>query len=282
MSQNSELAFNRIEFLYDGEVKAYSNGTEIFDSETEEQIFELPKYDFTFLDAYYRLNDIYDKNSLFSIIAGYPMKVEEIIAEMNKNLFSEFELSDGRSISMMHFFEYCDTYVKYHSIFLSGEILAEDNCYDEIMQSLFFPALLLNKLQGQKIITATNSIKRQKNNSSNLTAIIDNPAVVDLDTAKVVRDWMYEQIEHSAYSIDTDWRGDCSLELGDEATAEIAITQNGVKDYESRYIGVVVKNIIEYNGALKMQTTLYSPSQKRWNDTTLCDTSTKVSASLKV
>lgn len=266
-SQNSELAFNRIEFLYDGEVKAYSDGKEVFDSETEEQIFELPKYKFTFLDAYYRLNDIYDKNSLFSIIVGSSMKMEEIIAEINKKLFTTLELSDGRSLDIMFYFEYCDTYVKYHSLFLDGEISADDKLYDEIMQSLFLPVFLLNKLQGCKITTTTNSAKRKKYTSddSGPAVTIDNPLITDFETAKTVRDWMYTQINNSAFSIETDWRGDCSIELGDDVTAEVAITQNGVRDYESRYIGTVVKNVIEYNGALKMQTTLFAPTQERWS-----------------
>lgn len=281
-SQNTELAFNRIEFIFDGETKVYYNGSTLYDAETNEEILRIPRFDFNELQMKYVFNDVYDRDSLFGLFFGIPMymsEVKENIAEAKTSIKYEND-----TLNVIYRFAYCDTHM---TVTMTSEERTIESSYEnyyDVVEGMSGFFLLFNQLQGCKITSSTNTVKRKRYNSTDSSSaiVIDNPAIADLNTAKVVRDWMYEQIEHSAYSIDTSWRGDCSLELGDEATAEIAITQNGVKDYESRYIGVVVKNIIEYNGALKMQTTLYSPSQKRWNDTTLCDTSTKVSASLKV
>ncbi len=289
LSQNVELVTGRVEFIFDGEVKFYYDGTAYRDTETDEKIddmsedslsFIFPRYDFKNLTMRYKYNDVYERDTVF----GTFFNVSTYMAEL-KNYLHENIVDADTAIN----FIYCDVYVDF-SISLKNAVIATDSngetteAYKELINLLLIPMLMLNELQGCKIMSSVNTVKRKKYNSDTLGSAItiDNPAIADLDTAKAVRNWIYEQIEHSAYSIDTDWRGDCSLELGDEATMEIAIIQNGIKDYESRYIGTVVKNIIEYNGALKMQTTLCLPVQKRWNDTALCDTSIEVSASLKV
>lgn len=260
LSQNPESVFNRIEFLYDGEVKAYLENKSLFD-ENGNLISDLPKYDFTFLSVHYRFNDIYDQNSLFSVIAGSSMKIEEIITNIESNdNFADIKLSDGRKFKMMFYYEYCDTYVKFECTFME-KIKTNYSLYNELLEVLFLPFFTLNKLQGYKITSTTNSIQRKNYSSDSSIVKINNPAITDLETAITVRDWIYTQLENSAFAIDTDWRGDCSLEIGDKIPTEIALTRSGVKSYENRYTGTVAKNIIEYNGALKMQTTLFAPVQ---------------------
>lgn len=269
LSRNPELAFNRMEFLYDGEVKAYSDGNTIFDPETHEQIFEIPKYDFEKFSVRYILNDIYEKDSLFvAPFNGTEKSIAEIqnIINTPSGKFDVITLEDGSQIVTQYNLFYYDTHIIFEFI-PSEKIDANHNYYDKILVYGLSNIIIMDNLQGCPITSATNSVKRKKYTSddSGPAVTIDNPLITDFETAKTVRDWMYTQINNSAFSIETDWRGDCSIELGDDVTAEVAITQNGVRDYESRYIGTVVKNVIEYNGALKMQTTLFAPTQERWS-----------------
>ena len=267
MSQNSELVFNRIEFIFDGETLAYYDGSTLYDAETDEPLLEIPNYDFESFHVHYKFNDVYDRNSLFGFFLDAPVYMSELQESTEQNGKKTYKYDDGCTFNVAYGFNYCDTHINI-TLLLEEKLTASNEHYSDIVNTFAFAYLLmLNELQGCKITSATNHVKRKKysSNDSNSAVTINNPTITDLETAKSVRDWMYNQIEHCAFSIETDWRGDCSLELGDDATVEVAITNNGSKDYESRFIGTVVKNVIEYNGALKMQTTLYAPTQERWN-----------------
>jgi len=273
VSQNSELVLNRIEFLFatkdsdEWAVGAWSDGELIFDNESL-PIVEIPKSTFQLFRLHYELNDFYDKDSLFTMAFGSAVPINKIEENMIKdfNFIGSITLPNGTEFTIFSLLEYCGTHINY-TFTLEKEIATDYEYYDQILSYCLTPVIIMNELQGCKITSATNSVKRKKYTSddSSPAVTIDNPLITDFETAKTVRDWMYTQINNSAFSIETDWRGDCSIELGDDITAEVAITQNGIKDYESRYIGTVVKNVIEYNGALKMQTTLFAPTQERWS-----------------
>ena len=264
VSQNPDTAFNRIEFIFDGEVKAFSDGRSIFDSETQEQIFKIPKHNFRTFELRYKLNDIYDRDSLFVLPFNGPVRyMADLIEEITSDI-PEIKLSDGRKFVVLFLLEYYDTFITYTVDFgKNTTIKSTDSCYDEIVSNCAAFVLVMNNLQGNKITSTTNIIKKQKYNSNqqNTSVQINNPAVTDFETAVAVRDWISSQVDNSAFAIDTDWRGDCSLEIGDKIPIEVALTRNGIKSYENKYTGTVVKNIIEYNGALKMQTTLFAPVQ---------------------
>ena len=266
-SQNSELAVNRIEFYYDGVLKAFSNDlVTLYDAETEENIEYLPKVDCEKVSAKYLFNDVYNRSSLFGHFANETIPFEDIKEIINQDGNIEHKYEDGKTYKLESSYNYCDTHVSVE-VKYQPKLLKKYTNYDDLISVFFGFALFLQNIQGQKITASKSKVQRKKYTSDGKGSpiTIDNPAITDYNTAKLVRDWIYNQSEKTLFSIDTDWRGDCSLELGDSSIAQIAITRNGIRNYEKRYKGIVSKNVIEYNGALKMQSTLLAPTQWHLN-----------------
>ncbi len=265
LSQNSEFAINRIEFYYDGLLKAFIDESgNIYDAETEESIESLPKIDFEEVSMKYIFNDVYNRDSLFAAYNDFETILIPDLAKSYSDLGDYDEvLGDGKTYNIKQSFNYCDTHICFTTK-INPKLSKGNPDYTSFVDTTFGALMLLTaNIQGQKITSSKSKVQRKKytSDSKGSPITIDNPAITDYNTAKLVRDWIYSQSERTLFSIDTDWRGDCSLELGDSSVAQIAITQNGVKNYERRYKGIVTKNIIEYNGALKMQSTLLAPVQ---------------------